>query len=326
MSGHSGKIPIGISSCLLGAEVRYDGGHKQDAYIIGTLGRHFEFVPICPEMAIGLGVPREPIRLMADGDGALRAVGVRNPALDVTGRLEALGRETAVRLASASAAHTGVCGYIFKSKSPSCGMARVKVFGYGATPRRDGRGVHARVLMDVLPSLPMEEEGRLGDPALRENFVERVFVYRRWQALTAAGLTAAGLVDFHSRHRLLVMAHSQAAYRRLGRRVAQMGTLPLESLAVEYFADLMESLQRKATRQSHTNVLQHLMGYLKKALDAGDKAELLECLDAYRLGRVPLIVPITLLKHHFRRHPHANVARQYYLEPHPGELMLRNGL
>lgn len=316
MSGHSGKIPIGVSSCLLGAEVRYDGGHKRDAYIVGTLGRHFEFFPVCPEMAIGLGAPREPIRLVAGGDGAPRAVGVRNADMDVTERLEAVGRETAGRL----------CGYIFKSKSPSCGMARVKVYGDGAMPRHDGRGVYARALMEALPLLPVEEEGRLGDPLLRENFIERMFVYRRWQELTAAGLTAAGLVDFHSRHELLAMAHSQAAYRRLGRRVAQTGTLPLAQLAAEYFADLMESLQRKATRQSHTNVLQHLMGYLKKALDAGDKAELLQCLDAYRLGRVPLIVPITLLKHHFRRHPHAYVARQYYLEPHPEELMLRNGL
>lgn len=209
MRGDNGKILVGISSCLLGATVRYDGGHKQDAYINGTLSRHFEFLPICPEMAIGLGVPREPIRLVGEQNGLPRARGVRNADLDVTDRLAALGRETAGRLA-------GVCGYIFKSKSPSCGMERVKVYGDGGMPRRDGRGVYARVLMEALPSLPVEEEGRLGDPVLRENFIERVFVYRRWLELTAEGLTAAALVDFHSCHKLLVMAHSQAAYRRLG--------------------------------------------------------------------------------------------------------------
>ena len=317
MQGDTRPIRIGISSCLLGERVRFDGNHKQDSYILGTLSQVFEFVPICPEVAIGLGVPREPIRLEGEPE-APRALGVRTKTLDVTDALEGYGRRVAAELEDIS-------GYILKSKSPSCGMERVKVYR-GDMPSRQGRGIFARVLLQARPLLPAEEEGRLGDPVLRENFIERVFAYRRWQALAAAGPTPSGLVRFHTIHKLALMAHSPEAYQRLGRLVAGVGRHPSEALAAQYIEDFMAALRQRATRQRHTNVLQHLMGYLKKTLSRADKAEMLDLIDAYRRGLVPLIVPVTLLKHHFRQHPDPYVDQQTYLNPHPRELMLRNGI
>lgn len=311
-------IRVGISSCLTGEEVRFDSGHKRDAYIMGTLAQYFELVPYCPEMAVGLGVPRPPIRLVGDPE-APRARGTRDPDLDVTDELAAYGRGVAARSGDLS-------GYILKRGSPSCGMERVKVYLENGHPGGQGRGVFARALMEALPLLPVEEEGRLGDPVLRENFIERVLVYHRWQRLTGGGLTPAALVDFHTRHKLLVMAHSQEAYRRLGRLVAEAGSRPIAELGEAYIAELMSALARKVKRGQHVNVMMHLLGFLKPHLDAGDKAELLETFEAYRRGRLPLVVPITLLKHHFRRHPEPYVERQVYLSPHPAELMLRNPL
>lgn len=309
-------IRVGISSCLLGAKVRFDGGHKRDAYITGTLGQYFDFVPVCPEAAIGLGTPREPIRLVGDPEHP-RAVGVRTADLDATDRLAAYGRQMGREM-------VGISGYIFKRASPSCGMERVKVYNAKGMAAPKGAGIYAAAFMNEQPLLPAEEEGRLGDPLLRENFIERVFVYHRWQCLLAAGITASKLVGFHTDHKLLVMAHSQAAYQRLGRLVATAGSKPIAGLGQAYVAELMTALKRRVSRGRHTNILLHLSGYLKRALDAGDKAELVATIDAYRRGLVPLIVPITLLKHHFRRHPQPYVERQYYLSPHPQELMLRN--
>lgn len=312
------KILVGISSCLLGDEVRFDGGHKFDAYINGTLADYFEFVPVCPEVAIGLGVPREPIRLVGDPHGP-RAIGVRNPNLDVTEKLETYGRETAARLHH-------LCGYILKRASPSCGMERVKIYSERGMPSHTGAGLFARELMRALPLLPVEEEGRLGDPGLRENFISRVLIYHRWRERVNAGLTVGAVHEFHARHKLVIMSHNQTAARRLGRMAAEMTPADLPAQADAYIAELMATLKRPATRKNHCNVLQHLMGYLKNQLDADDKAELLETFDAYARGELPLIVPVTLLKHHFRRHPHEYVAQQVYLNPHPQELMLRNRL
>ncbi len=310
------KIPVGISSCLLGSEVRFNGGHKRDAYINGTLSEYFEFIPVCPEVAIGLGVPREPIRLVAEGE-TIRVVGVRDSQLDVTNQLTDYGRQTARRLPD-------ICGYILKKGSPSCGMERVKVYSPNGMPVTKSAGAFARALMDERPLLPIEEEGRLGDPMLRENFIERVFVYHRWQTTVATQPTPKTLVDFHSDHKYLILAHNQAAYRRMGKLVANAGKEPIEELADSYFHELMTALQRRAGRRQHVNVMHHLLGYLKKHLDASDRAEMVEIIDEYREGRLPLIVPITLLRHHFRRHPHSYIERQVYLSPHPSELMLRN--
>ncbi len=311
------RISIGISSCLLGERVRFDGNHKQDAFITGTLGLVFDFVPVCPEVAIGMGVPRPPIRLTGDPQSP-RAVGVKDISLDVTAALTAYGRRMAVEL-------EGISGYIFKGKSPSCGTRRVKVYSGGA-PSLQGVGVYAREIIQRQPLLPAEEEGRLGDPVLRENFIARVFAYRRWQSLLASGFSVGKLVEFHTVHKLSLMAHGTEYYRALGRLVAEAKSHRPGVLCERYGAEFMAALQRPATRKRHTNVLLHTMGYLKTRLDRADKAELLELIEAYRLGHLPLIVPITLLKHYFRRFPDEYIVKQSYLHPHPAELMLRNGI
>lgn len=311
------RARIGVSSCLLGREVRFDGGHKRDPFINGVLSRYFEFVPLCPELEIGLGVPRDPIRLERHA-GGVRVVGTGQTPLDVTVALQDCGRRTA-------AAHRDLCGFILKNESPSCGMERVKVYDpAGAVPVRDGIGQFARTLMESWPELPVEEEGRLNDPVLRESFIDRVFTYQRWQALAESGLTPARIVDFHTRHKLLLMAHSQEAYRDLGRRVAGCGSDEPESFSERYIADLMSALRTPASRRNHTNVLEHVQGFLKDRIDSADKQELVELIERYRLGQVPLVVPLTLLNHHFRRNPDDYMQRQVYLHPHPSELMLRN--
>ncbi len=316
------RIKIGISACLVGHEVRYDGSHKRDAYITNTLGQYFEFLPLCPEVAVGLGIPRPTIHLVRQG-GSIRALEVRNASIDHTDKLEHYITGVLPQLEQVS-------GYILKKNSPSCGMERVKVYNPerpNTPPDRDGTGIFARNLQECFPLLPVEEEGRLCDPVLRENFIGRVFVYHRWRELAASGLTPASLVDFHSDHKYLLMAHDQVHARELGQMIAQVGkTDDLQQLAEDYVRLLMESLSKRVSRGQHTNVLQHLMGYLKTHLDAGDREELLDTIHQYRKGYVPLIVPVTLLKHHFRRHPQPYIERQYYLTPHPGELMLRNQL
>lgn len=317
-AGHGDKIRLGISSCLLGQKVRFDGNHKLDSFLTGTFGRFFEWVPVCPEVAIGLGIPRPPIRLVGKAS-APRALGVKDSSLDVTDKLAAYGRRQAREL-------DDVSGYVFKSRSPSCGMERVKIYQTDGAPAKSGRGIYADAFLSAQPWLPAEEEGRLGDARLRENFIERVFVYRRWQELTARGLTAARLVEFHTRHKLALMAHDVEAYRSLGRLVAQAGRRNPKETGGEYLRRLMQAFQRPATPARHANVMLHLMDYLKKFLDGSDKAELLEMIHAYRKGEAPFAAALTLLKHHFRRHPDPYVGGQTYLYPDPRELMLRGGL
>jgi uncharacterized protein YbgA (DUF1722 family)/uncharacterized protein YbbK (DUF523 family) len=311
------KIRIGVSSCLLGERVRYDGGDKRDAYIADTLGAVFELVPVCPEVAIGMGVPRPPIRLVGDPQQP-RALGIDDPDLDVTAPLTAFGRRMALELDDISA-------YIFKSRSPSCGPARVKVYADGKAPRARGVGLYAREIISRQPQLPVEEEGRLAEPQWRDNFLERVFAYRRWQRFLASGFSVTGLMEFHARHKLSVMAHGAVHYRSLGRLVADGKAWRPGQLCEEYGAGFMAALRHPATRKRHANVLQHLMGYLKKHLDHGDKTELLEVIDAYRLGVLPVAAPQTLLRHHFRRFPHPYVEKQLYLYPEIDEARLRNG-
>jgi uncharacterized protein YbgA (DUF1722 family)/uncharacterized protein YbbK (DUF523 family) len=310
-------LRIGISSCLLGNAVRFDAGHKHSTYITKTLGEYFEFVPFCPEVAIGLGVPRPPLRLVRVG-GSIRVRGVRDPERDVT--------EALVENAAAVARELqGVCGYLFKKGSPSCGIERVKVYDADSGhPVNSSSGVYAGTIMQALPELPVEEEGRLMDPRLRENFVERVFIYHRWHCYCAAGMTPAALVDFHTRHKFCVLAHDEPAYRELGRLVAAAGKGDITATAGEYIRVLMKALARVATPKRHTNVLLHIVGYFKENLNREDKAELLEHIEAYRRELVPLIVPMTLIQHHLRCHPNEYIAAQYYLNPHPRELMLRN--
>jgi uncharacterized protein YbgA (DUF1722 family)/uncharacterized protein YbbK (DUF523 family) len=310
-------IRVGISACLLGQEVRFDGGHKRDRYITDTLGKFFEWVPVCPEVELGLGTPRETLRLVGDPGGP-RLVFLKTHG-DITDGMKAWAGS---RLAALAAAN--LSGYILKSDSPSCGMERVRVYRATGAPSKDGVGLFARGLMDRFPLLPVEEEGRLHDLPVRENFVERVFSYRRWRELVAGGLTRGKLVAFHTAHKLLLLAHSPKHYTELGRLVAGAKGLSPRGLEARYGALFMAGLAVKATARKHANVMQHIQGYLKRDLDARDKTELLSVMADYHRGLVPLVVPLTLMKHHLARVSVPYLQDQVYLNPHPKELMLRN--
>lgn len=309
------KIPIGISSCLLGQPVRFDGGHKLDSYITGTLSQYFDFRPFCPEVGIGMGTPRPTIQLVKI-DNMIRSVGAKKPEMDVTDSL----RDFANRH---RAEQSELCGYIFKKDSPSCGMERVKVY-VNNQPQKTGTGIYAAEVIRQNPLLPVEEEGRLGDPRLRENFIQRVYVYHRWKRLLSEGLTPAGLTRFHARHKLIIMSHVN--YLDLGKMLANVGKSDIESIAQAYISGLMRSLKKVASRANHVNVLQHIQGYLKNELSVDDKAELCELIERYRQGEIPLIVPITMLKHHFRKNPNTYIEESYYMSPYPQELKLTNEL
>ena len=317
---NSPKPKIAISACLLGENVRFNGGHKQSLLCCQTLADYFDFVPLCPEVAIGLGIPREPIRLVGDA-AQPQAVGTVNRALNVTQPLDDYGRQMARE-------HTDLCGYIFMQKSPSCGLERVKVYRENGTPvDGGGRGIYAQAFCARHPNLPVEEDGRLNDPVLRENFLTRVFVYASWQALLAEGLSRHRLLAFHSRYKYLLMAHSPQHYKSLGHLLGTMDKgIPLEELTAGYFSELMTGLKKCATRGTHSNVLQHISGYLKQVISADDKQEMQTVIGQYRHGIVPLVVPLTLLKHHFRQHPDRYIAQQAYLQPHPENLSLRNAI
>lgn len=308
-------IPVGISSCLLGLEVRYDGAHKYHSYIERTLGQYFQFRAFCPEVEAGLGIPRPAIQLR-EIEHEIRVVGVKDHALDVTEALSQVGEKQREWL-------NGLCGYILKKDSPSCGMERVKIYKH-EIPARTGVGVFSDFLQQNFPALPMEEEGRLGDPALRENFIQRVFVRHRWQQLCQQGLTVHALMRFHSRHKLIAMSHDQNRAKALGRLIAEAKSDNLSEIAERYLIDLMACLKIVATRGNHVNVLQHIQGYLKTKLDSDDKQELVETIESYRLGNIPLIVPLTLLRHYFRKQPDAFIDDSYYMTPHPAELSLLN--
>jgi uncharacterized protein YbgA (DUF1722 family)/uncharacterized protein YbbK (DUF523 family) len=311
------KIPIGISSCLLGDEVRFDGGHKNNAYIKNTLGIYFAFKPFCPEVEIGLGVPREPIRLVVTGEKTI-CIGTKTTELDVTDKLIQIAEKQRDW-------QRNIYGYILKKDSPSCGMERVKQYRDGSV-ERTGVGLYAHRMMQNFPNLPVEEEGRLGDPVSRENFIQRVFIYYRWSKVVASGLSWEALTRFHAKHKLILMSHDQDMSRKLGRELSESSSKDIQHYADEYISRMMSILKIKATRSNHVNVLQHIQGYLKKHLDKEDKRELTESIDQYRLGYLPLIVPITLLRHHFLKYPDAYIENSYYMSPHPKELMLLNSL
>jgi uncharacterized protein YbgA (DUF1722 family)/uncharacterized protein YbbK (DUF523 family) len=309
------EIRIGISSCLLGQEVRYDGGHKKNAFATGLLSRFVTFVPVCPEVELGLGTPRETIRLQRDG-GVVRLV-APGSGKDHTTAMRHLAEQRVSELA-----RLDLSGFILKKDSPSCGMERVPIWG-GRRAAPTGRGAFASVLVDRLPLLPVEDEERLDDLSLRESWVERVFAHRRVHALFGGRWTVGDLVSFHSAEKLLLLAHHPGAYRRLGALVAHAKATSRQQLARSYAKIYMDALKRPATPGRHADVLQHMAGYLD-GLAGVERVELQEAIDDYRHGRVPLLVPVTLVRHHVRRHDTAYLAGQRYLEPHPAELMLRN--
>jgi uncharacterized protein YbgA (DUF1722 family)/uncharacterized protein YbbK (DUF523 family) len=312
-----GPLRIGISACLLGQEVRFDGGHKRDAFLTKVLGPYVEYVPVCPEVEMGLGTPRETLRLVRQPAG-LRMITTRTG----TDHTDGMQRWSNTRLTELE--HDDLSGYVLKKDSPSCGMERVKTYGAAMMPARDGRGIFDSALLERYPLLPVEEEGRLSDPTLRENFIERIFAYRRLRDFFGRRWTPGALVAFHTAHKMSLLSHSTSAYNELGRLVAQAGSLPRADLRQAYEALFMQTLAKPATRARHTNVLHHMAGHLKKQLDADSRAELASCIDDYRRGLVPLVVPLTLIRHYVRLHQVKYLEGQVYLEPHPRELMLRN--
>ena len=298
--------------------MRFDGGHKNDPFLVNTFGRFVEWVPVCPEVEAGFGTPREAMRLVPHDDH-VRLLTVKTHR-DVTAQLDGYARRRVVQLTS-----EGLSGYVLKKDSPSCGMERVKLYDpRGGASSRSGRGLFAARLCDRFSDLPIEEEGRLSDPRLRENFIARVFAYWRLQGLFGTRWTVGDLLRFHTAHKLILMAHSLPAYRQLGQLVAGARTVPRKALETRYRSAFMAALSAIATTRRHTNVLQHMAGYFKGQLDAASREELQGAIEDYRRELVPLIVPVTLIRHHVRTLSIAYLADQLYLEPHPKELMLLN--
>jgi uncharacterized protein YbgA (DUF1722 family)/uncharacterized protein YbbK (DUF523 family) len=317
LSSEERPIRLGVSSCLLGNEVRFDGGHKRDRFVTDLLGRFVEWVPVCPEVEVGMDTPRPALRLVGDED-SVRMVEIKS-GLDHT---KAMKRYSAQRVRALRG--LDLCGYILKKDSPSCGMTRVKVYGNKGMATRQGRGLYASVLMEAYPNLPFEDEGRLNDPKLRENFIERVFAYQRLSDLFRGRWTRGQVVAFHTAHKLQLMAHSTVAYRELGRLVAALKQTPRAVFREQYEGGFMRALAHVASRGRNANVLQHAAGHLKERLDSASRSELAELIHDYRNELVPLVVPVTLIGHHVRRHEIDYLSGQVFLEPHPRELMLRN--
>ncbi len=314
-----GPLRIGVSSCLLGAPVRFDGGHKRNDFLADTLGRFVEYVPVCPEMEIGLGVPRETLRLVREAGANAPRLVANKSGVDHTHRMNSYAQRRINALGAEDLA-----GFVLKRDSPTCGMERVRVHDACGMTTRDSSGLFAAALMRHCPNLPVEEEGRLNDPHLRENFVERVFAYRRLRTFFSAPWTLGGLVGFHTRHKLTRMAHSPAAYSELGRLVANAKGGAHETVGRQYEDAFMQTLKKIANSARHTNVLHHIFGYLRRHLEPDPREELLTLIDDYRRGLVPLVVPIALVRHHVRKFKINYLQGQVYLEPHPKELALRN--
>ncbi len=311
------RIRIGISTCLLGEQVRYDGGHKRDRFLTDVLGEYVDWVSVCPELEVGMGVPREAVRLVGSASKP-RMVGI-DSGEDWTGRMESYAKKRVAQLGKLD-----LCGYILKSKSPSCGMERVKIYSGKGAASKNGVGIFADAWIRGHPLIPVEEEGRLNDPVLRENFIVRVFAYHRLRRLMSGRFTTGGLVEFHTAEKYLLMSHSPKHYRELGRLVGNSKTTQPAVLKESYSRIFMECLKVHATVRKNVNVLHHIVGFLPDGIPDGDRREVLQLIEDYRNGYVPLVVPLTLLRHHVRAHGIAYIANQVYLNPHPKELMLRN--
>ena len=311
-----GQFKIGISSCLLGNEVRWNGGHKRDKYLTNILGQFVEYVPVCPEVEAGFGIPRESFRLVGDPESP-RLITFKSK-LDHTDRMLAWAKKRLKKLEQED-----LCGFIFKSDSPSSGMIRVKVYNEKGMPHKVGVGIFARAFMEHFPLIPVEDDGRLNDPIIRENFILQIFTMKRWRDNLNRRRSMGSLVDFHTRNKLLILSHSQKHYRLMGKLVAEGKKMQIRELYDQYQELLMEALKLKTTIRKNGNVLQHLMGYFKKQLTPDEKQELLEIFEQYRNQLVPLLVPITLINHYVRKYDQPYLKQQTYLNPHPMELKLR---
>jgi uncharacterized protein YbgA (DUF1722 family)/uncharacterized protein YbbK (DUF523 family) len=313
----SKPIKLGVSRCLLGENVRYNGGHAHDHFLTDTLGQYVEFISICPEVEVGMGIPRETLHLVEDPESPRLVTSKTNK--DYTNDMVSWAQKRVQELEKEE-----LCGFIFKSKSPSSGMARVKVYGKGGIPVNKGVGIFAREFMKHFPLLPVEEEGRLHDPKLRENFIEQIFVLQLWRALLKGKKSRQALVDFHTAHKLLIMSHSVKHYNEMGRLVAHAKEYQLPDLYDTYEQLLMQAMRLKTTIKKNVNVLLHIVGYFKKDLTPAEKQELIEIIEQYKKEFVPLVVPVTLLNHYVRKYNKDYLAQQHYLHPHPVELKLRN--
>ncbi|MBD3322802.1 MAG: DUF1722 domain-containing protein [Chitinivibrionales bacterium] len=310
-------MKIGISQCLLGENVRYDGTHKLDRYLRDTLGKFVHWVPVCPEVECGLSIPREAMRLVGRPESN-RLMTIKTKK-DITGKMTQWAGRRLTQLAGED-----LCGFIFKTRSPSSGMRGVKIYTEKGMPTYAGAGVFARMFMEKFPEIPVEDDGRLHDDTLRENFIERIFAFSRWKAFSDDNFSVNGLVFFHTGHKLMLMAHSPAHLRVLGKIVAGANNQDLKNTTREYFNEMMNCLKRHATVKKNVNVLMHCMGYFKRQLSPEEKKELLDVIDKYNTSLVPLIVPVTLIKHYVLKYDQAYLKQQYYLNPHPAELKLRN--
>jgi uncharacterized protein YbgA (DUF1722 family)/uncharacterized protein YbbK (DUF523 family) len=311
------KIRIGISTCLLGDNVRYNGGHALDRFLRDTVGKYVDYVPVCPEVECGFGIPRETFCLV--GNPKQPRLVTSLTGVDHTDRMKAWARKRVTELDNED-----ICGFIFKSNSPSSGMERVKVYDDKGVPRKIGVGVFARVFMEHFPLIPVEEDGRLHDPILRENFIDRIFTYRRYREIMKKKKGIRSLVDFHTRNKLLLMAHSPKHLKQMGCLVAHVKKLSPKELISQYEKLLMEAMALKPSTAKHANVLHHVMGYFEKNLSTDEKQDLLDVIEEYRQGLIPLIVPLTLMNHYVRKHDESYLKEQVYLNPHPLELQLRN--
>jgi uncharacterized protein YbgA (DUF1722 family)/uncharacterized protein YbbK (DUF523 family) len=315
-----GPIRIGVSSCILGQELRFHGGHKLNHFVRDELGPYVEFVPVCPEVEMGLSVPREAMRLVRLEGGGRPILLAPKSGTDHTARMESFAKSKVEALA-----RMDLCGFIVQRGSPSCGMERVKAYSMkGSMLARNERGLFTRELLRRLPQLPVEEDGRLHDPQLREHFVERIFAHRRLKDLFAGDWKPADLIAFHSREKLLVLAH--ADYRPLGRLVASRAEYSKADWGLEYQRLFLDALSRPATIKRHVNVLQHVAGYFRRGLDSVSRAEVAELIEAYRQRLVPLVVPLTLIRHHVRALGLPYLSQQSYLRGQPRGLSPQNHL
>lgn len=311
------KIKVGISSCLLGNHVRWNGGHKRDRYLVETLGQFVEWVPVCPEVETGLGVPRETLRLVGDADDP-RLVTTKT-GIDHTDAMQQWAHERLKDLAAEN-----LCGFVFKCDSPSSGMVRVKVYNAKGHPEKKGVGIFARAFMNRFPLIPAEDDGRLHNPGIRENFIAQIFSLKRWREARSRRSCVGNVVDFHTRNKLLLMAHSPKHLTAMGRLVAGASKMSCQELMAQYEAELLEALRLKTTTRKNVNVLQHMLGYFKKDLSADEKQELLEVIGHYYRELIPLVVPLTLFRHFVRKYDQPYLGQQTYLNPHPVELQLHN--
>lgn len=313
-------IRVGISACVLGQPVRFDSGHKISHFVTKELAQFFDFVSVCPEVGMGLPVPRPTIRLMSDEE-RISLVETKDASQDHTAALLDYSDKKIEQLQEQNLA-----GYIVCAKSPTCGMERVKVYNVNGGAEKNGVGLYTQQLMQRMPWLPIEEDGRLNDPVLRENFVARVFCLHDFYQSLGSQPTAGKVVQFHSRYKLLLMAHHPLSYKALGQLVANVSQYSVTDFIEQYRLGLMQALTHRISRKNNTNVLMHIQGYFKRSLTSVQKAELAQVINEYRQGLLPLLAPLTLIRHYLSMYPDPYLEQQRYLQPHPQTLRLRYGL